>query len=220
MYCVHCGAENPTDATFCQKCGKRLPIPDQDELTVPSIHSALSISHDNTPYSNTPSTSSDTVFAPPPPPSNLSSSGEIESSSGLPPAPPAQRQKRRRAYILALVFLVLLVIAAAGAYVYLNRSTPDKTITTYYAALVHGDYQTAYDQLSTATKGNLTEPRFARIWQSLGGVKAWSLISTQEQSSTATAKLSLTLGNGQITPASIILMDENGTWKIQKETIG
>src|SRR6266568_5076063 len=42
VYCVHCGAENPTDATFCQKCGKRLPTPDQDELTVPSIHSALS----------------------------------------------------------------------------------------------------------------------------------------------------------------------------------
>jgi len=119
-----------------------------------------------------------------------------------------------------LVFLVLLVIVAVGAYIYLNRSTPDKTITTYYAALVHGDYQTAYDQLSTTAKGNLTEPRFARIWQSLGGVKAWSLISTQEQSSTATAKLSLTLGNGQITPASIILIDENGTWKIQKETIG
>ena len=217
MYCVHCGAENPTDATFCQKCGKRLPIPDQDELTVPSIHSALSISHDNTPYSNTPSTSSDTVFAPPPPLSHVPTTDEKASPSGL---PSAQKPKRRRGYIISLVFIMLLVIVAVGAYVYLNRSTPDKTTTTYYAALVHGDYQTAYDQLSTAAKGNLTEPRFARIWQSLGGVKAWSLISTQEQGSTANSKVTLTLGNGQTRPASISLIDENGTWKIVNETIG
>ncbi|HEY6287460.1 MAG TPA: zinc-ribbon domain-containing protein [Ktedonobacteraceae bacterium] len=216
MYCVHCGAENPTDATFCQKCGKRLPTTDQDEATVSSIPSAFSTPYENTPYTNTPSTSSDTVFALPPP-SRVPSSGEKASSSGL---PSAQQPKRRRGYIISLVLIVLLVIAAAGAYVYLNRSTPDKTITTYYAALVHGDYQTAYDQLSTAAKGNLTEPRFAQIWQGLGGVKAWSLISSQEQSSTATAKLSLTLGNGQITPASISLIDENGVWKIENETIG
>jgi len=23
-YCIHCGAENPTDAMFCQKCGKKI----------------------------------------------------------------------------------------------------------------------------------------------------------------------------------------------------
>ena len=216
MYCVHCGAENPTNATFCQKCGKRLPTTDQDEPTVLTIPPTPSTPYDNTPYSNTPSTSSDTVFAPPPPPSHVPSSGEKASPFGL---PPAQQPKRRRGYIISLVIIVLLAIIAVGAYVYLNRSTPDKTITTYYAALVHGDYQTAYDQLSTASQGKLTEPAFVQFWQVRGGVKAWSLISTQEQSSTATAKLSLSLGNGQITPASISLIDENGTWKIEKETI-
>jgi uncharacterized membrane protein len=210
MYCVHCGAENPTDATFCQKCGKRLPTPDQDEATVSSIPSAFS-----TPYGNTPSTPSDTVFAPPPP-SHVPSSGEKASSSGL---PAAQQPKRRRVYILALVFIVLLVIAAVGAYVYLNRSTPDKTISTYYAALIQGDYQTAYDQLSTASQGKLTEPAFVQFWQALGGVKAWSTTSLQEQGSTATAALTLTLGNGQTRPASISLINENGTWKIENETI-
>jgi hypothetical protein len=119
-----------------------------------------------------------------------------------------------------MVLIVLLVIVAAGAYIYLNRSTPDKTITTYYAALVHGDYQTAYDQLSTAAKGNITEPDFVKFWQIRCGVKAWSLITTQEQGSTATAKVTLTLGNGQTRPASINMIEENGTWKIQQETIG
>ena len=217
MYCVHCGAENPTDATFCQKCGKRLPAPDQDELTVPSIQSALSTPNDNILYSNTPSTSADTVFAPPPPPSHVPSSGEIASSSGH---PPVQQPKRRRGFILLLVFLAFLVIIAVGAYVYLNRSTPDKTVTTYYSALVHGDFQTAYDQFSTASKGKLTEPQFVHFWQVLGGVKAWSLISTQEQGSTANSKVTITLGNGQTRPASISLIDENGTWKIVNETIG
>ncbi len=216
MYCVHCGAENPTDATFCQKCGKRLPTTDQDEATVSSIPSAFSTPYGNTPYTNTPTTPSDPVFAPPPP-SVVPSSSEIASASGL---PPAQQPKRRRGFILALVVIVLLVIAAVGAYVYLNRSTPDKTISTYYAALVRGDYQTAYDQLSTASQGKISESRFAQIWQRLGGVKAWSLITTQEHGSIATSQLTITLGNGQTTPASISLVDENGTWKIENETIG
>jgi len=210
VYCVYCGAENPTDATFCQKCGKRLPTVDLDELTVSSIPTALS-----TPYGDTPPASAETVITPPPQPSYVPISGEKASSSRQ----PDQHPKRRRAFVLSLVILVLLVIVAAGVYVYANRSTPDKTVTTYYSALVHGNFQTAYDQLSTSAQGTLTEPQFTRVWQELGGVKAWSLISTQEQGSTANSRVTITLGNGQTRPASIILVDENGTWKIQKETI-
>jgi hypothetical protein len=118
-----------------------------------------------------------------------------------------------------MVLLVLIVIAAVGTYVYLNRSTPDKTLTTYYAALTRGDYQTAYDQLSTAARSKITEPGFVQFWQALGGVKAWSVPTIQEQGSTATATLTLTLGNSQTRPASIALIDENGVWKIENETI-
>jgi zinc-ribbon domain len=217
VYCVHCGAENPTNATFCQKCGKRLPATDQDEPTILTVPSTPSMSYDNTPYSNTPSTSSETVFAPPPPPSHIPPSGEISSPASY---PPAQRPKRRRGFILSLMIIVLVVIIAVGAFVYVNRSTPDKTITTYYVALVHGDYQTAYDQLSTTLRGKLTEPAFVQFWQSRGGVKAWSTNTSQEQGSTASATLNLTLGNGQTTPASISLIDENGTWKIENEIVG
>jgi hypothetical protein len=115
--------------------------------------------------------------------------------------------------------IVLLVLVAGGIYVYLNRSTPDKTLTTYYSALIHGDFQTAYNQLSTALQGQLTEPAFAQFWQQRGGVTAWSTTSLQEQGSTATAALTVTFGNGQTRPASVTLIDENGTWKIENETI-
>ncbi len=217
MYCVHCGAENPGNATFCQKCGKQLPTTNQDEPTVSSIPSSLSTPYDNTPYSNTPSASAETVYAPPPPPSSyVSTTGEKTISSGH---PPAQQPKRRRGYIISLVIIVLLVIVAAGVYVYLNRSTPDKTITTYYSALVHNDFQTAYNQFSTSAQSSTSEQRFTQIWQSLGGVKAWTLVSTQEQGSTANSTVTVTLGSGQTRLASIKLIDENGTWKIQQETI-
>lgn len=218
MYCVHCGVENQTGASFCQKCGKQLSMTGQDEPTVFTDPSALSSPYEYTPYATTPSSLPDTEYAPPPPPGVLSS-GEIASFSGLPPAPSAQRPQRRRWYFIALALIVFLVLVAVGTYVYVNRSTPDKTLTTYYGALIHGDYQTAYDQLSTAAQGRLTEPAFVQFWQGLGGVKAWSTTSLQEQGSTATAAITLTLGNGQTRPASIPLIDENGTWKIENETI-
>jgi hypothetical protein len=209
MYCVHCGAKNSSEATFCQQCGKQLPTTDQDEPTVSTNPPALSSPYEYTPYATTPSTLSDPVLAPPP---------GIPASE-LPTAPSTQRPKRRRGYFIALALIVLLVLVAVGAYVYLNRSTPEKTLTTYYGALISGDYQTAYDQLSTASKGKITEPAFVQFWQALGGVKAWSTTSLLEQGSTATAALTLTLGNGQTRPASIPLIDENGTWKIENETI-
>jgi hypothetical protein len=218
VYCVHCGAENPGNATFCQKCGKQLPTTDQDEPTVSSIPSSLSTSYGNTPYSNTPSASAETIYAQPPPPSSYVPPTDEKAS--LPGTPPAQKPKRRRGFILSIVIIALVVIIAVGAYAYLNRSTPDKTITTYYSALVHNDFQTAYGQFSTSAQGSTSEQQFTNFWQRLRGVKAWTLVSIQEQGSTANSTVTVTLGNGQTSLATIKLVDENGTWKIQQERIG
>jgi Domain of unknown function (DUF4878)/zinc-ribbon domain len=218
VYCVHCGAENPGNATFCQKCGKQLPTTDQDEPTVSSIPSSLSTSYGNTPYSNTPSASAETIYAQPPPPSSYVPPTDEKAS--LPGTPPAQKPKRRRGFILSIVIIALVVMIAVGAYAYLNRSTPDKTITTYYSALVHNDFQTAYGQFSTSAQGSTSEQQFTNFWQRLRGVKAWTLVSIQEQGSTANSTVTVTLGNGQTSLATIKLVDENGTWKIQQERIG
>jgi hypothetical protein len=215
VYCVHCGAENPGNATFCQKCGKQLPTTDQDEPTVSSIPSSLATLYGNTPHSNTPSAPAETVYAPPPP-SYIPTTGK---NASPPELPPAQKPKRRRGLVLSLVIIAVVVIIAAGAYVYLNLSTPDKTITTYYSALVHNDFQTAYGQFSTAAQRGTSEQRFVNFWQRLRGVKAWTLVSTQEQGSTANSTVTVTFGNGQTSLATIRLIDENGTWKIEQERI-
>lgn len=225
MYCVHCGSENPADATFCQKCGKQLPVTDQDEPTVSSFASTHPASYENTPYAHTPSTPEDTVYASPstsadteyaapPPPSYTPITKEQSQPSEL---PPAQKPKSRRGLIFTLIIVVLAVIIAAGAYAYVNRSTPDKTVSTYYSALVQNDFQTAYSQFSTAAQGTITEQQFANFWISRGGVKAWTLVSIQEQSSIANATVTVTFGNGAIQLASIALVNENGTWKINQD---
>ena len=118
MYCVHCGAENPGNATFCQKCGKQLPTTDQDEPTVSSIPSSLSTLYGNTPHSNTPSAPAETVYAPPPPSSSYVSNTEVKARP--PGLPPAQKPKRRRGLVLSLVIIAIVVIIAVGAYVYLK----------------------------------------------------------------------------------------------------
>ena len=121
MYCVHCGAESPTDATFCPKCGKPLPTIDQDEPTISTIPPALSSPYGHTPYTTTPSSLSDTGDAPPPP-SGVPSSGVRANSPELPPALSAQQPQRHRWYFIASALLVLLVLVAVGTSVYLNRS--------------------------------------------------------------------------------------------------
>lgn len=216
VYCVHCGAENPADATFCQKCGKQLSVAQQDEPTMYSMKPSLSTPYENTPYSNTPNASADTVYAPPPPsPYNPTPSEK----PGPPELPSTQKSKSRRGLILTLIIVVIAVIIAVGVYAYVNRSTPDKTVTTYYSALVHNDFQTAYDQCSTAFQNSTPEQQFASFWQSRGGVKAWTLVSTQEQGSTANSTVTVTFGNGTVRLATIVLVNENGTWKINQETI-
>jgi NADH:ubiquinone oxidoreductase subunit 5 (subunit L)/multisubunit Na+/H+ antiporter MnhA subunit len=216
MYCVHCGADNPDTAQYCQRCGKPLPIIDQDEptvLTVPPVPS----SPDRSP-SNSMSVSSAAESISATPSSGVSSQEKAGFSEQQSP-PLTTQTKNRRGYFIALALLVLVVIAAVGTYVYLNRSTPDKTLTTYCDALKNGDYQSAYNQLSTRAMNNLSETQFAHEWQVLGGVRSWTERNVQEQGSAATATVTFTLGNGQTALATIQLVNENGVWKVDAETI-
>jgi uncharacterized membrane protein YvbJ len=219
MYCIHCGANNPANATFCQKCGKQLDTTNQEDATVLTAPPAPASPYNSNARTSSPYDTSEPISAPPPP---LGQPSGARADTSIPQLLPiAQRPKSRRGYIIALALAVLVVLAAVGTYVYVNRSTPNNTLTTYCTALERGDYQTAYNQLSSGLQNSITEARFAQEWQqSVGAIKSWTVNNLQEQGSTATAQLTFTLSNGRMVPATIILISENGQWKVNSETIG
>src|SRR5712692_10046912 len=136
------------------------------------------------------------------------------------PATAVQPQKKSRLGLwIALIVIVLLVAAGGvGGYVYLNRSTPEKTLTTYCNALQSGDYQTAYNQLSSSSTSGLTESQFAQLSQTVfaavGGLKSCTVSNVQENGSTATGTITATFGNGKTQSSPISLVNQNGTWKL------
>ena len=136
------------------------------------------------------------------------------------PATAVQPQKKSRLGLwIALIVIVLLVAAGGvGGYVYLNRSTPEKTITTYCNALQSGDYQTAYNQLSSSLTSKFTESQFAQLSQvgfaAVGGLKSCTVSNVQENGSTATGTITGTFGNGKTQPSPVSLVNQNGTWKL------
>ena len=136
------------------------------------------------------------------------------------PATAVQSQKKSRLGLwIALIVIVLLVAAGGvGGYVYLNRSTPEKTITTYCNALQSGDYQTAYNQLSSSLTSKFTESQFAQLSQigfaAVGGLKSCTVSNVQENGSTATGTITATFGNGKTQSSPISLVNQNGTWKL------
>ena len=97
-----------------------------------------------------------------------------QGSYGSYPPPPVQQQKpRRRAlWIILGVILGLLLIAtiALGAVGYANRSTTTKTLNAFCSALKGGDYQTAYNQLSSGLQARYgSEAAFAAAFSTNGG---------------------------------------------------
>ncbi len=134
-----------------------------------------------------------------------------------PPAP-VHKKSRRGLWITLISIFVLLVVAcvAVGAVVFANRSTPTKTLTAFCSALKANDYHTAYQQLSVSAQGTKSESEFTTTFEKVGGVKDCTFNNVNENSSTATAGVTLTLNLAAIPPINYDsrLVNENGTWKI------
>lgn len=141
------------------------------------------------------------------------------------PAPAVQPQKKSRLGLwIALVVIALLVVAGGvGGYVYLNRSTPTRTLQAFCNALKASppDYQTAYNQFSVRQRAQESEQAFAsNLGQALsnpilGGLKDCTVSNVQETGLTATGTVTLSFHNvSQTLVFSFKLINESDGWKI------
>jgi hypothetical protein len=141
------------------------------------------------------------------------------------PATAVQPQKKSRLGLwIALVVIALLVVAGGvGGYVYLNRSTPTRTLQAFCNALKASppDYQTAYNQFSARQRAQESEQAFAsNLGQALsnpilGGLKDCTVSNVQETGLTATGTVTLSFHNvSQTLVFSFKLINESDGWKI------
>ncbi len=141
---------------------------------------------------------------------------------GVPAAPAAaQPKKRRTGLLVGIIVLLLLVVGGGSLYFFVLRSTPDKTLQAYCTALQNGDAQGAFNQLSASAQSKTSVATLNQGLQAIknpaiGGIKSCTFNNVQQNGSTATANVMLTLGNPAIPikPTLVTLVDENGTWKL------
>ena len=94
------------------------------------------------------------------------------------------------------------------------RSTPTLTLSTYCTDLKAGDYQGAYNQLSSAAQGQETESQFASNFST---TKITGCMVSNVNDTAGTGTISYTASNGASVVADYTLVNENGTWKINTE---
>ena len=130
--------------------------------------------------------------------------------------------KRRTGLIIGIVVLLLLVVGGGiGGYIYLNSSTPEKTLSAVCTALINNDPQGFFNLESKHEQSQLSEASVAQQFQqlnssSVGGVKTCNFSNVQQSGSSATATVTITAGNTSFkpNPGKFTLVDENGTWKV------
>ena len=93
------------------------------------------------------------------------------------------------------------------------RSTPTLTLASYCSALKSGDYQTAYNQLSSSLQGQITE---AQLASSFSTDKVTNCRVTNIDDTAGTGTINFTYASGSSKVFDFMLIDENSTWKIQK----
>ena len=174
------------------------------------------------------------AYAPPPaistPPPAYSAPAYAANGYGIPqagatpyppaPAMPVQKRSRRGLWITLGTILGVLLIAAiaSGVIGYQNRSTPTKTLNAFCTAIKGGDYQTAYNQLSSGlqAKGG-SESAFAAAFSTNGGLgKVTSCSVSSVDDGAGTGAINYTFSGGSSLIVDYTLVDESG-WKINAQ---
>ena len=107
--------------------------------------------------------------------------------------------------------VVLAVIGEVGSH-YSSPTTqpPTLTLSNYCGALKTGDYQSAYNELSSAVQSQETESQFA----SDHNINITDCTVSNVDDTAGTGTISYTASNGASEVDDYTLVNENGTWKI------
>ncbi len=221
MFCNRCGTNNANNASFCQKCGKRLGTAGLDESTLLSSPPAYALT-----YGITSSGSNAYRLIEPvaPPPPGALAGGRATSYEQHPPLRASQQKSRRRRWrVLSCLGVILLLVAAVGSYVYSNRSTPGQVLDTACNAFKTGDFPTVYNQYSSSYQSQLGgeaswEAATKQGVSSQGGVANCTYSNVNDNGSTGSDVMSLTFGYGVVETFQQTLIVENGVWKINSST--
>jgi hypothetical protein len=114
-------------------------------------------------------------------------------------------------FLLLAIAIVYLLVA------YINRSTPEKTLATFCDALAHGQYQAAYDQLTTVVKNQVPEEKFATVWvaKNANGKIGNCIIShVSDNGASGFGTMTYTVAGGSIESNRYALVNESSVWKI------
>jgi limonene-1,2-epoxide hydrolase len=136
---------------------------------------------------------------------------------------PLKKPSRRGLWITlsAIVGVLLLGAIVLGVFGYVNRSTPTKTLNAFCSALKSGDYQTAYNQLSSGLQAKFgSEAQFAAAFSNNGGlgkIHDCTVSNVDDGAGTGTISYALTGGSGSTLVVDYTLNDENGSSKINAQ---
>jgi len=195
MRCVHCGMVNPETVIFCQNCGMRV--------------------------AGTQRAKGSSSFPPHTPPADsLLSKRSSRQDTSLPAVSQlAYRTRRRNLWHLSWLVLALLIAGAGLALLIANSPQPaasaSQTLLTYCDALQRGEYHQAYEQWTSSVRQQLSEADFAYYYQSRRKVTTCTVSNVSVDNSSAMGTVSLTFADGSAVTAIVLLVMEQGTWKIQ-----
>lgn len=150
---------------------------------------------------------------PPPPPAYPAYGAPGQPAFYPQAAPPAPRSRKTLWIILGIVGGVLLLgVVLCAVLVAVNVSTPSKTLDAFCNAVNSKNYQTAYDQLSSFRKTQISESEFATGFAQFSSCSFSS--PNQSGSSASTTMAFVASASGQTVSAPADMVQENGTWKI------
>jgi hypothetical protein len=119
---------------------------------------------------------------------------------------------------LLVVLIIVVSVVVAG-----NGSSPTKTLTQYCNDFKAGDFNSAYDLLSSNAQSQVSRSQYISTEQGVqqaGGVTNCTVTNVTESDPSANGTIVYTFGDGRTLTAKYTLINQNGAWKVSTENAG